>query len=36
VGLNGLQPELTLLGPNFLKHFDVETRRDEMILRLRP
>jgi aspartyl protease family protein len=36
VGLNGLQPEQALLGQNFLKHFDVEIRRDEMILRQRP
>ncbi len=36
VGLNGLRPEQALLGQNFLKHFDVEIRRDEMILRQRP
>ncbi len=35
VGLNGLRPEQALLGQNFLKHFDVEIRRDEMILRQR-
>ncbi len=35
VGLNGLRPEQALLGQNFLKHFDVDIRRDEMILRQR-
>jgi aspartyl protease family protein len=35
VGLSGLRPEQALLGQNFLKHFDVEIRRDEMILRQR-
>jgi aspartyl protease family protein len=36
VGLSGLEPEQALLGQNFLKHFDVEIRRDEMVLRQRP
>jgi len=36
VGLSGLEPEQALLGQTFLKHFDVEIRRDEMILRHRP
>jgi len=36
VGLIGLQPQQALLGQNFLKNFDVEIRRDEMILRQRP
>lgn len=35
VGLSGLLPEQALLGQNFLKHFDVEIRRDEMVLRQR-
>lgn len=35
VGLSGLRPEQALLGQNFLKHFDVEIRRDEMVLRQR-
>jgi aspartyl protease family protein len=36
VGLSGLQPNQALLGQAFLKHFDVEIRRDEMVLRQRP
>lgn len=36
VGLSGLRPEQALLGQDFLKHFDVEIRRDEMVLRQRP
>ena len=36
VGLSGLRPEQALLGQAFLKHFDVEIRRDEMVLRQRP
>jgi aspartyl protease family protein len=36
VGLSGLQPTQALLGQAFLKHFDVEIRRDEMVLRQRP
>ncbi len=36
VGLNGMQPAQALLGQAFLKHFDVEIRRDEMVLRQRP
>jgi aspartyl protease family protein len=36
VGLSGLLPEQALLGQAFLKHFDVEIRRDEMVLRQRP
>lgn len=35
VGLSGHLPEQALLGQNFLKHFDVEIRRDEMVLRQR-
>ena len=35
VGLSGLRPEQALLGQAFLKHFDVEIRRDEMVLRQR-
>ena len=35
VGLSGLRPEQALLGQAFLKHFDVEMRRDEMVLRQR-
>lgn len=35
VGLSGMQPEQALLGQAFLKHFDVEIRRDEMVLRQR-
>jgi aspartyl protease family protein len=36
VGLSGMQPSQALLGQAFLKHFDVEIRRDEMVLRQRP
>lgn len=36
VGLSGMQPEQALLGQAFLKHFDIEIRRDEMVLRPRP
>ncbi len=36
VGLSGLRPEQALLGQDFLKHFEVEIRRDEMVLRQRP
>lgn len=36
VGLSGLRPEQALLGQTFLKHFDVEIRRDEMVMRQRP
>ncbi len=36
VGLSGLPAEQALLGQAFLKHFDVEIRRDEMVLRQRP
>ena len=36
VGLTGMPPEQALLGQAFLKHFDVEIRRDEMVLRQRP
>ena len=36
VGLQGMPPEQALLGQAFLKHFDVEIRRDEMVLRPRP
>jgi aspartyl protease family protein len=36
VGLSGMPPEQALLGQAFLKHFDVEIRRDEMVLRQRP
>jgi aspartyl protease family protein len=36
VGLSGLNPEQALLGQAFLKNFDVEIRRDEMVLRPRP
>ena len=36
VGLSGLSMEQALLGQSFLKHFDVEIRRDEMVLRQRP
>jgi aspartyl protease family protein len=35
VGLSGLQPNQALLGQAFLKHFDVEIRRDDMVLRIR-
>ena len=35
VGLSGLEPEQALLGQAFLRHFDVEIRRDEMVLRQR-
>ena len=35
VGLTGMPPEQALLGQAFLKHFDVEIRRDEMVLRQR-
>jgi aspartyl protease family protein len=35
VGLSGLRPEQALLGQAFLKHFDVEIRRDEMVIRQR-
>jgi aspartyl protease family protein len=35
VGLSGLRPEQALLGQAFLKHFDVEMSRDEMVLRQR-
>ena len=35
VGLTGMSPEQALLGQAFLKHFDVEIRRDEMVLRQR-
>ena len=35
VGLVGMPPEQALLGQAFLKHFDVEIRRDEMVLRQR-
>jgi hypothetical protein len=36
VGLKGMPPQQALLGQAFLKHFDVEIRRDEMVLRQRP
>ena len=36
VGLTGMPPTQALLGQAFLKHFDVEIRRDEMVLRQRP
>ena len=36
VGLSGMAPTQALLGQAFLKHFDVEIRRDEMVLRQRP
>lgn len=36
VGLSGMPPDQTLLGQAFLKHFDVEIRRDDMVLRQRP
>jgi aspartyl protease family protein len=36
VGLAGLPPEQALLGQSFLKHFDVEIGRDQMVLRTRP
>ena len=36
VGLSGMAPTQSLLGQAFLKHFDVEIRRDEMVLRQRP
>jgi aspartyl protease family protein len=36
VGLVGLPPDQALLGQAFLKHFDIEIRRDEMVLRSRP
>lgn len=35
VGLAGMRPEQALLGQAFLKHFDIEIRRDEMVLRPR-
>jgi aspartyl protease family protein len=35
VGLSGLRPDQALLGQAFLKHFDVEIRRDEMVIRQR-
>jgi aspartyl protease family protein len=35
VGLSGLEPQQALLGQAFLRHFDVEIRRDEMVLRQR-
>jgi aspartyl protease family protein len=35
VGLAGMHPEQALLGQAFLKHFDIEIRRDEMVLRPR-
>lgn len=35
VGLSGMAPEQALLGQAFLKHFDVEISRDEMVLRQR-
>ena len=36
VGLVGLPPDQALLGQSFLKHFDVEIGRDQMVLRPRP
>ena len=36
VGLLGMSPDQALLGQAFLKHFDVEIRRDEMVMRPRP
>ena len=36
VGLLGLPPDQGLLGQAFLKQFDIEIRRDEMVLRMRP
>lgn len=36
VGLSGLRPEQALLGQAFLRNFDVEIRRDDMVLRQRP
>lgn len=36
IGLAGMPPDQALLGQAFLKHFDVEIRRDEMLLRQRP
>ena len=36
VGLSGLRPDQALLGQAFLKHFDVEIRRDEMVPKPRP
>ncbi|MDP4772269.1 MAG: retroviral-like aspartic protease family protein [Limnohabitans sp.] len=36
VGLTGMPLEQALLGQAFLKHFDVEIRRDVMVLRQRP
>ena len=36
IGLNGLRPDQALLGQGFLKHFDVEIRRNEMVLKPRP
>ena len=36
VGLKGMPPQQALLGQAFLKHFDVEIRRDQMVLRQRP
>lgn len=35
VGLSGLRPDQALLGQSFLKQFDVEIRRNEMVLRQR-
>jgi aspartyl protease family protein len=35
VGVSGLSPEQAPLGQTFLKHFDVEINRDEMVLRQR-
>ena len=36
VGMTGMPPDQALLGQAFLKHFDLEIRRDEMVLRQRP
>jgi aspartyl protease family protein len=36
VGLQGMPPDQALLGQAFLKHFDIEIRRNEMVLRPRP
>jgi aspartyl protease family protein len=35
VGLSGMPPNQALLGQAFLKHFDMEIRRDDMVLRQR-
>ena len=35
VGLSGLRPEQALLGQAFLRNFDVEIRRDDMVLHQR-